>query len=62
MLRTWAGKRAMHRNNRSLKADCTDFTTPDKTLGVRPPVTLIEEFFWVVASGARLGKLFIVYL
>ena len=36
-------------------------TTPDKTLGVQLPVTLIAEFPWVVAPGACPGKLFLVY-
>ena len=35
-------------------------TTQDKTLGARPPVTLIAEFPWVVAPGTYLGKLFLV--
>ena len=38
------------------------FTALDKNLGVRPPVTLIEEFPWVIAPGANLGKLFLVYI
>ena len=33
-------------------------TALDKTLGVRPPDTLIAESLWVVAPGAYLGKLF----
>ena len=34
-------------------------TTLDKTLGVRPPFSLIAECPWVVAQGACLGKLFL---
>ena len=35
-------------------------TALDKSLGVRPPVTLIAEFPWMVAPGACLGKRFLV--
>ena len=35
-------------------------TALDKTLGVRPPDTLITESASVVAPGASLGKLFLV--
>ena len=37
-------------------------TSLDKTLGVRSPDTLITESSSVVAPGASLGKLFLVYL
>ena len=37
-------------------------TALDKTLGVRPPDTLITESPSVVAPGASLGKLFLVTL
>ena len=36
-------------------------TAPDKTLDVQPPDTLITESPWAVASGATIGKLFLVY-
>ena len=36
-------------------------TALDKTLGVRPPNTLTAEPPWVIALGAYLEKLFLVY-
>ena len=45
----------------ALGSGIISYTALDKTLGVRPPDTLIVESSWVVAPGASLGKLFVVY-
>ena len=37
-------------------------TALDKTLGARPPDTVIAKSPWVVAPGVYLGKLFLVHI